>query len=286
MRMRACAVGLILACLSGCWFSRSTNTSTWLDRFRPLGGITGSDVVVLDHALLETPIGDTYINQELWTGTDEQFLSPEVRTLLEENGLRLALVHGRPPNQLQTMLGSERYNRNGRQRRLRTSDPTVLDIGSLRDQCAFDLKLDSSNRTEKLQSALCQLQLLPTFGRENKVHLQFTPQMQHHDADRMPTLSPTSSLPLHNHRVTDAYAALRFAVDMTPNEYLVIGARFDKPKSLGFQFFVQPTGDRPVQRLLVLRVARGGDGGTALDADKKDRPSESPSLASQACLGR
>lgn len=283
MRLRACAAGLLLAALAGCWFARPTTSSTWLDRLRPFGGMTGPDVVVLDIAMLEVPVGDTYVNQEMWTGTDEQFLPPELRTLQEENGLRVALIHGRPPDRLQNMLESERFNRNPRQRRLRAGDTTMIDVGSKREKCNFELKADGTTKTFQLEQALCQFQVVPTLAPDGKIHFQFVPQVQHYDKQRMPALSATSILPLQNHRVTDAHPALKFEVSLSPNEYVVLGTRFDKPKSLGFQFFVQPEGDRPVQRVLAIRSVRADGSSAPAQAGK---PDGKLSLASQASAVR
>lgn len=283
MRLRACVAGLLLAAVAGCWFARPSTTSTWLDRLRPFSGPAGPDVVILEIAILEVPVGDTYVNQEMWTGTDEQFLPPEIRSRQEENGLRVALVHGRPPDRLQSMLSQERHNRNARQRRLRGGNASVVDLGGKREQCSFELRTDDRTQAYHLNQALCQWQLTPTIEKNGKISFRFVPQVQYYDKDRLPSLSATSILPLQDHRVTDSLPAIKFDVAVTPNEWIIVGARFDKPKSLGFQFFIESEGDRPVQRLLILRATRADGGGSALQAGKPDG-TENPklSLASQA----
>jgi hypothetical protein len=286
MRMRACAAGLLLATLAGCWFARPTMKSTWLDKLRPFHGMTGPDVVILEVSLLELPLGDRYVNQEMWTGADEQFLSPELRILQEENGFRVAMLHGRPPDRLQSMLGNERFNRNSRQRRLRSGDTTTLDIGTKLELCEFELTTDGGTQSLKLEQPFCQMQVHPVIENDNRIRISFAPQIQHYDNKRLPSISAASILPLQNHRVTDPYPALKFDVTLGSNEWVVVGARYDKPKSLGFQFFVQPEAEKPVQRLLVLRAARGDGGVSALPVSKPDSAASDLSLASQAALGR
>jgi hypothetical protein len=68
-------------------------------------------------------------------------------------------------------------------------------------------------------------------------------------------------------------------VTLAPNEYVVVGARFDRPGSLGYQAFVRADESPPVQRLLVIRTSR-----TAPDApdDGDDGLERSPPVASQA----
>src|SRR5262249_4764803 len=111
--MRPIWLGLLgLLLLAGCswpWFSRSPTPPAGTDPYCALGGPAGSDVVVMEVAVLEMNIGDKYLNEELWNTTIEQSLPPETRTILEENGLRAGLIAGQPPDFLQ-VITSERTN--------------------------------------------------------------------------------------------------------------------------------------------------------------------------------
>jgi hypothetical protein len=68
-------------------------------------------------------------------------------------------------------------------------------------------------------------------------------------------------------------------VTLGANEYVVVGARFDRPGSLGCQAFVRADESPPAQRMLVIRTCR-----TAPDApdDGDDILGRSPPVASQA----
>jgi hypothetical protein len=59
---------------------------------------------------------------------------------------------------------------------------------------------------------------------------------------------------------TESYAALGFEVTLAPNEYILVGGRFDKPETLGHQCFVRADETKPVQRLLVIRTSRPAPG--------------------------
>jgi hypothetical protein len=64
-----------------------------------------------------------------------------------------------------------------------------------------------------------------------------------------------------------SYPKLSWEVTLAPNQYLVVGTRFDQRHSLGFASFVQTEETNPVQRLLVIRTScpgaapNGGMGG-------------------------
>src|SRR5260370_28193886 len=83
-------------------------TTGWLGRPRLLQGPTGSDVIQLDVAILEGPVGNRAFNHDLWTLADEQGIAPETQATLEENGLRVGQIGGLPPPPLQTPLSSAR----------------------------------------------------------------------------------------------------------------------------------------------------------------------------------
>ena len=75
---------LLLLLISGCWLpwlSQRPTAPSASKIFQSLGGPAGSDVVVMEVAVLETTIGDSYVNEGLWNTAIEQSLS-EVRPSL------------------------------------------------------------------------------------------------------------------------------------------------------------------------------------------------------------
>ena len=87
---RGWALAMLLSVvLGGCTTARPLRSTGWLDRFRRLNGPTGPDVVQMDIALLERPVGDSYINRDLWTTADEQVIALERKAQLDDNGFRV-----------------------------------------------------------------------------------------------------------------------------------------------------------------------------------------------------
>jgi hypothetical protein len=100
---------LLATLAAGCVGSSEVVRSTaWLQSFRPTTGPGGTDVIQMDVALLERPVGDRYINQDLWTVADEQVIALDRKAVLADDGLKVGQLGGIPPAGLQALLTSER----------------------------------------------------------------------------------------------------------------------------------------------------------------------------------
>jgi hypothetical protein len=276
--MRRSVFCLLLLVLSGCWLpwlKQQPAAPSTSNIFHSLGGPAGSDVVVMEVAVLESTIGDQYINEDLWNTAIEQTLPAETRTMLEENGLRAGLMVGRPPEFLQ-ILTSEKTNPNPTRLHRRLGDPAALTLGGQRSQCEFQIVSDGKTQTVSLPQVQCILQIQAVPNNDHKLQLQFTPQAQH--GDHGPWSQLTAAVGMAKSPV-ETYSGLSWEMAIDLNEYIVIGARLDHAKSLGAQFFVDRNEQHPVQRLLAIRAGQ-------LSARPEDN-SSSPTipLASQAARG-
>jgi hypothetical protein len=263
--------------LAGCFLFQPGGKSMWPSRSWLGNGISGPDVVYIDLAVLEVPIGDRYANEEIWTSADEQILSPAQRASLEQNGLRVGLINGRTPDHLLELLTSKRSNPNAIQHRGRAGNPTTVALASEIPSCEFVLQAAGDPRPIKLEQATGQFQVMPALDAEGKVRLTFTPQFEYHDHSKWARLNPAVAISLQGQRSTESYPALSWDMAIAANEYVVVGARFEKPKSLGFQFFVTPSQDHPIQRLLAIRAGRLSNG-----ANDSTATVSSPRVASAA----
>jgi hypothetical protein len=208
----------------------------------------------IDVAVLELPVGDRYANDELWTNVDEQILPQAQRVALDENGLRVGLINGRTPDRLLEWLTSRRTNPNAVQYRRRAGNSTTVDLAHEVPKFEFQLAGETQPRTMRFEEATVQIQITPTFDAEGKVRLKFLPQIEFRDLEKWSRLNPTVALNVQKPRSTEAFPALGWEMAVAPNEYVMIGTHFEKQKSLGFQAFVTPNPDNPVQRLVAIRA--------------------------------
>src|SRR5208282_1114763 len=133
-----CLGGLLLGCASG----QESHSTSWLDRFRQGAVPRGPDVVHMEVALIERPLGDNYLNRDLWTAADEQVVPSESRAILEDNGFRVAQIGGITPADLQTLLTSKRSCANPQHLVMHAGKPTQLVIGPALGVCRFQVVRD------------------------------------------------------------------------------------------------------------------------------------------------
>ncbi|MFN4259754.1 MAG: hypothetical protein ACK4RK_10680 [Gemmataceae bacterium] len=283
---RAWMTALLLGVLAGCMSGKPTRTTAWLDKLRHLGaGPNGADVVQIDVAVIERPVGDRFLNAELWANADEQIVALERKALLEDNGFRVAHI-GIPPAPLQALLTSDVSCPNPRRLRLHAGNEAKVLIGPPRPNCRFALHTDRDCQDVELTNAQFALEIVPTLTDDGRTRLRFTPRLQHGQKSLLPLPAPDRSCWLwQEQRPTARYEELSWEIDLAPNEYVAIGARFDHPESLGYGGFVEDAGSPPVQRLLVLRTNRTlpslpDISNSPLEADAL--PSRTPPLALQA----
>jgi hypothetical protein len=285
MRQRCaiwCTLLVILA--AGCASSHSSSIS-WLERFRPFQGPTGPDVVQIDVALLQRPITDTYLRRDLWDLADEQAVPLETKITLEDNGFRVGQIGGLTPAGLQDLLTSKRSCVDPRRLYVRADRPTLLSLGPKMASSRFQIHKDTEAEAVSLDQAECLLSLVPILARDGTVKLRFTPQIQYGDKVIQPR--PAQDQPgliLQSERSARSFSSLSWEVTMVPNQYAVIGARFDRRDTLGYCCFIRADDPAPVQRVLVVRANRASqlvpdDMQLSLD---DPQPIKTPPLALQA----
>lgn len=259
--MRRCAwMPVVLAVLAvlvaGCGLQRGRTTSL-IDRLRQLGGPAGEDVVFLEIVLLERPAGDAFINHEVWATTDEQVIDLNGKAKLEDNGFRVAQVGGLVPPGLQSLLTSERANANPRRRQCRAGNPTVIALSPPYPTCRYRLSQDGTPAEVALEQAVCGVQVTPGLTDDNRVRLSFVPQVQHGERKGWPQPAEDGTgWTLQGQKPVERYPGLAWEVTLAANEYAVVGTRFGRPETLGYQCFVALHEANPVQRLLVVRAGR------------------------------
>ena len=274
--------GLLVALAAGCAAAPGPAT-TWLERLRPFQGPTGPDVVQLEVALIEQPVGDPYLMRELWSSADEQVVAVERRAVLEENGIRVGQIGGITPARFQALLTSEQTCINPRHIQLRAGNSKVLEIGPPRPLCEFHLRQGSERIPVRLTQASCTLSVQPSLTRDGRTRLSFTPVLRHGEAitAARPAEDRSEWRWLHQ-RPAETYTSLAWEVDLAPNDYLVVGARADRPDSLGYRAFVREDEPVAVQRLLVLRTNRPAVADSPRATEDGSGPKRQPSLAALA----
>jgi hypothetical protein len=269
MRRRGVLVlTLICVSLGGCLSGgEPVRPSTWLDRLRSPRSARGPDGIQIDLVLIQQPLGDPFLNEEVWKCTDCQAVGLERKGILDDNGFRVGQVVGMNPARLQSLLHCERHWTDNRKQTLAAGHSTAMPLGPPLPQCSFQLKTVDGGIDVLLDQGQCVLKIDTSLASNGRTKLKFTPEVLY--GTRMPDyqVDPTAGrLQLEFKRPSKVYPELSWEVTLGPNQFLVIGSHFDingdenTPQTLGSQFFIQDNGRTFVQRMLVLRTARGGGG--------------------------
>lgn len=281
---RALLLGLCAGLLAGCTNGRSFVSTSWLDRRKPFQGPIGPDVVQMEVMLLERPAGDAYLSEHVWKVADEQVVSLEQKAVLADNGIRVGQIGGITPAELQRLLTSKESNPNPRGKQLHAGHAVTLVVGPRAPVNRFPLVLGSQTTPVDVADAECVLTVVPTLTDNGRTRLRFTPVLRHGEAVREARpAADRSGWVIEEEQPTERYAALAWDVEVAPNEYVIVGARADRPGTLGHHCFVRPGEAVPVQRLLVIRTGRstaGEQNATASEAQPEfSLLSKSPPLA-------
>ncbi len=286
---RCCSALTPLLCcwLAGCLATNSAQgPSAWSPRLRLE---LPPDVAVVEFTLVERSLGDPFLNQELWTHTDELFVDLEKKSQLDDNGFRIGQLVGMTPADLHALLKSERWRIDGHHRLAPLGksyteylSPVVL------PHCDYDVLLGGQRHEMQADQARFCFDLVAVFTADGKTKLTFTPKVETGEQVLPFQPAPNQSTWLFKpERPGKAYKDLSWHATLAPNETLVIGPRLDKPGMLGYCALVQDEGPNPVQRLLVIRTNRSLKGGPGDQPTLEElaRAGNSPPLAAQATMG-
>jgi hypothetical protein len=277
---------VVLALLEGCMNTHRPSAVPPARRSeRPVvADPAARDLVLIDLAVLERPVGDYYVNVRLWEDADEQIIPPERRAIIEDNGFRVGVIGGTLPGALQDLLGSKRSCPDPRRIQTHAGNATTLTFGASLPLCQFDLHDDDKVTAVRLPQADCILRVTPTLGDGGRTRLQVVPEVLHGDTALLPRpAADRSGWELHQHRAAEPYPAAAWDVTLSPGQYLIVGGRFDRGDTLGHRTFIHLE-PNPIQYLFVLRASQMQPPRLAGAPDEDDRTRQSPSLARQAGL--
>ncbi len=261
MRWRALLLGLLLCPLAGCLNDRPARSTSFIDRFRGMGGPSGADAVFIEYAVIERPAGSSAINRDVWANIDEQLLTAEKRALLSENGLRVGVVGGMLPAELEAMIANPKSAIGHRQRRLYANNPAVLTVNGPVPQVECQLReaLDLPPTTQKFEQAKFSIGITPTLrsfkDRGDCVVLKCVPEIEHQDKKNWLPTGAAGPAWL-NGKPADRIEALGWEVTLSPREFLIIGTHYGRSGWIGNLIFGGEQANEKVQRLLIVRAGR------------------------------
>jgi hypothetical protein len=284
MRRGALVFALLCATASGCTEPQAVRSTSWFERLRTPS--FSKDLLRLDVALLERPVGDSFLDKELWSYTDEQTVPLDRKAVLDDNGFRVGQIVGMPNGKLLALLDSERSCINKRTNLVPPGRAIQLLLGPTLPHAEFQVKENSQTVAVVLDQARFVIEVVATLDDNGKTRLRFTPKVQH--GEKVPEFRPAAdgfgwtfdrSLP------TKEFPTLTWEVSLAVDEFLVVGANTEPPQSLGQRAFIEHDRSVPVQRLLVIVLrTKGSPDNQVATLEDLARRSHGPPLAEQATV--
>jgi len=214
--------------------------------------------------LFERTLGDPLINRDIWS-RDAAALPVQTRVLLEENGLRVAVVGGNLPTEFLRMLESGDGAVSPQAHTFGTrTDVVVPTVGPV-EKCRFCVRADlvGTTETKSLDALHGGFSIQPRLADDGRVTLRVEPQVQHGERqDYIRPAADATGFTLQSELPQERYASLGFDVTLDPGDYLVIGwpaADEGDSRTLGAALFCVDAKGEPRQRVLVLRAGFRGE---------------------------
>jgi hypothetical protein len=270
-------IALLTGAAAGCL--HPADQPPWLDPVPLLSQDPAADTAYVEYVLVERTAGGEEINRRVWDRIDEQVFPFEVRTVLEEAGLRVGIASQAAPGLLRPMIDDPRTDRGHRYRTFALEKPAPLLLSGSLARAEFGVPAARGGTVRFTRDAVALgFALTIRDAADGKVAIRLVPHARYHDPNR---LVPAANG--ERDHATEDFPGAAFEIALAPAEYLVIGTDWYWDSTFGHTALTGQTDERTVQRLLVLRAGRNKSqaGGLALPTG-----AGAPPLAAQATTAR
>jgi hypothetical protein len=265
-------IALVLAVLAvvGCTLNKSDlRRDNLLARIGGNGQIIEPKRCALQVAFLKRPLRDPALDVAIWNAADEQAVTPEVRHALEVNGLRIGLVTGSLPAEVESILNAPPPDKVERsQVSLPDGDNALLPLSEQTPLASLLICRDNRASGKDYQDASGWCRVTARQDGPRGVSLRFVPEIHHgpiqHAFSALPTggtLTPQQFM-LKDGQEEETLRELAATLTIQPGQVAVLGCRPEKQRSLGTFLFTQPevNSDRLLQRVLLIWASQSSQG--------------------------
>jgi hypothetical protein len=261
-----------------------------------LGG--GSQILApkrctLKMAILSRSAPDAVLNDVLWSVADEQAIAPEARRALETNGLRVGLIVGDLPAEVQSLLDAPPPHKvDPLLIDLPDGDSTLINLSDAGSTAPVSVLLNREGKAigKVYENAKGHLRLISSQEGPSGVALRLVPEIHHGPFKRrIGTEASTDEFApqqftLKDGQQEETLRELAASLTVQPGQVLVVGCRTDLPHSLGHFLLTEPEphSDRILQKVLLIWAGRSAssaeEGASPTDPPKDLEPVDPPDL--------
>lgn len=215
----------------------------------------GEPRVALQTRLIEQPAGDEYLTHGLWKHATDP-LPHEHSTRLAVNGLRVGVVSGQLPTELEKLATSESSAVNPMLRTFLAGKPKAIPVNGPLPRCeaAVRATLSGDPAAKEWAAADCGVVVTATPLPDGRLAARVEFQIQH--GERTFNYHPNSdgtAFDGRHQRAIEPFPTLAFDVTLRRGDVLLFGSTDAPAGTLGQAFFFPPALDRFRQRVLMVQ---------------------------------
>lgn len=227
-----------------------------------------SDGMKLEVLFARLPYGDPEINGPMWDLIDEQQVPPEVRRALAESGIRVGIVSGElPPALLQIVATIDQPREtqapvsalaeaplvSRQQMQLHSGWRGELVTSSTYPEMPLLVRRGDGVTGRTFKSAQSVLSVRAVAQGTRRVKLQFTPEVQHGQAEQQFVPEDGVFRPQAGKK-KEVFDNLAFEIGLAPGQMLVFTTYPERPGTLGHYFFTETKNGHTQQKAVIVRL--------------------------------
>jgi hypothetical protein len=259
-------VGAVLA-VAGCTLNRSDlRRDTFLAKIGGGGQIIEPKRCSLRVMIPSRALREEAINSALWSVVDEQVISPETRRALEVNGLRVGLITGELPHELESILNAEGPNKvEPSQFEFADGDHAMIKLAEPTKEVSLLLNREGRAFGKPYQDASGWFRVTGSHEGTSGIALRFVPEIQHGPVQRTFAALPNAAgayspqqFMQKDGQQEETLRELTTSLTVQPGQVVVIGCLPEATRSLGSFLFTRPeaNSDRLLQSVLLVWASR------------------------------
>ena len=244
-------------------------TETVFERLGVSGRVIEPKRCALRVAILPKPLRDKVVNESIWAAADEQVIPAAARRVLEANGLRLGVLTGGLPADVEAALHQPPPNRiDPAEFNLPDGAHTLVSLTETWPSATVLLNRDGVATGKDYQEATGWLRLTAGHDGPTGIALRVVPEIHHGPVIRRFDALPNGGtinlmqLAVKDGQLEETFRELAASLTIQPGQILVVGSDPERRGSLGALLFTQPEpgSDRLLQRVLILWASRPNTG--------------------------
>lgn len=233
----------------GCIATDGNEASSWTKQFHNPG--LAADNVMLRIAVVERPVGDTFLDRGVWQHTDEMIGEFDERLVRAENGFRIGHIVGPPPGELQRLLLSDATV--AKLRVFAVGKTIDIHLSGEHPEASFAIVKNKKRSDVTLEKARYCFEIGARFDEFGRTVLAFCPKVETGDVVLPFLAKPDRSMwELNREKACKRYPELSWEVTLDSNQTVIVGGRVERDRAIGQQAFIDGADTGGSQRLLVI----------------------------------